>query len=172
MASRDFDRKFEGNARNNTINGTTLRDKIEGYGGADVLSGLDGADKIDGGAGADRLFGGNGNDHLEGGFGADLLFGGGGADKLESGQGNDVMSGGAGRDSFVYYRGDDNDIVSDFVDNIDRIDLTAFNFSNARAAKSFASNVSGDVVFNFGNGDTLTIDNITLSQLTAVDFIL
>lgn len=164
--------KFEGNASANTIRGTGLNDKIEGLGGADTLYGLAGADKLEGGTGNDKLHGGLGNDVLEGGAGADTMFGGAGIDKLESGTGNDIMFGGTGRDAFVFYRGDDRDVVRDFADNVDRIDLTSFNFANVAAAKSHATQVGSDVVFNFGAGDTVTINNITMNHLTSVDFLL
>jgi serralysin len=167
-----FAHTFEGNARNNIIRGTDLADKIEGLGGADTLYGRGGADKLEGGSGNDWLSGGNGNDKLDGGAGADKLFGGAGGDKIESGTGNDQMFGGSGRDAFAFYHGNDQDSVKDFADNSDRIDLTSFNFANVNAAKSFASQSNSDVVFNFGSGDTLTIENITLSNLTSVDFIL
>ncbi len=164
--------KIEGTSLTDTIYGLGGNDKLEGLGGADTIYGGSGTDKIEGGAGNDTLYGEAGNDKIEGNAGADKLFGGAGVDLLESGIGNDQMTGGLGRDQFVYYRGDDRDRILDFADNVDHIDLTDFNFAGVSAAKSFATQSGANVVFNFGSGDTLTINNITLAQLTAPDFIL
>ena len=109
---------------------------------------------------------------MNGDAGADRLFGGGGNDRLEGGTGNDVMFGGSGSDVFLFEHGDDRDAVRDFADGFDRVDLTDFNFTNANAAKVFATQVGANVVFDFGGGDVLTINNILMAQLTNVDFIL
>ncbi|NJM30097.1 MAG: calcium-binding protein, partial [Rhizobiales bacterium] len=122
--------------------------------------------------GNDALYGGNDNDELVGDEGADLLGGGNGNDILEGGTGNDRMFGNAGIDTFVFEIADDSDTIMDFADNADRIDLTSYDFANANVAKSFAAQVGANVVFNFGAGDILTVNNITLAQLTGVDFIL
>jgi hypothetical protein len=53
---------FTGGAKNDTIIGNDLDNRISGKGGADTINGGAGADRIDGGAGADQLWGGSGND--------------------------------------------------------------------------------------------------------------
>jgi serralysin len=53
---------IRGDARDNTLTGTGLRDTISGLGGDDRLFGLGGADLLNGGPGADRLDGGQGLD--------------------------------------------------------------------------------------------------------------
>ncbi|WP_299376516.1 calcium-binding protein [uncultured Tateyamaria sp.] len=129
---------------------------------------------LDGGEGNDVLFSGIGNDSLVGGAGDDLLLGGAGADWLEgqagddtlAGEdGNDLLTGGAGSDVFQFARRDDADVIADFQDNIDSIELTGFELISTTQALSHASQVGTDVVFDFGNGDTLTISNTTLAAV-------
>jgi Ca2+-binding RTX toxin-like protein len=101
-----------------------------------------------------------------------VLHGGTGNDQLEGGTGNDRMYGNAGADIFVFEIADDADTIMDFGGNVDKIDLTSYDFANVNVAKSFATQAGANVVFDFGAGDTLTVNNITLAQLTSVDFIL
>src|SRR5262245_38140520 len=114
----------------------------DGYGSFGDLRGgrkvsAPGNDTIRGGNGGDLIFGDNGDlgiaggdDLLEGGNGSDMLFGEGGADRLVGGRGADIMDGGVGADVFVYNSADDSrrwsaDIIRNFVQGEDRIDLTA-----------------------------------------------
>jgi Ca2+-binding RTX toxin-like protein len=85
--------------------------------------------------GADTLDGGNGKDHLFGDGGDDLLRGGNGNDHLDGGTGTDTMTGGAGADTFAFGRlieqrkvpgFDTGDVITDFQDGVDRLDLTGF----------------------------------------------
>lgn len=104
----------------------------------------DGGDVLRGGAGADTLRGGGGRDLLDGGDGDDLLDGGTGADTL---------LGGAGADRFVFGASDararlpvydtQGDVVADFEDGIDRLDLSAF----AQRVPGVAAEVLADTGF-------------------------
>lgn len=85
----DIANHMVGSGSDNTLNGTAMRDHIEGRGDDDVLYGGDGDDYLDGGTGEDRLYGGAGDDTLYGGSS-------GGDDDIE-----DVLSGGAGDDSYI-----------------------------------------------------------------------
>ena len=147
-------------------------DKVEGGDGNDVMFGDAGNDKIEGGNGNDLAFGGTGNDDMVGGAGNDVLYGDAGNDIVEGGTGNDRMYGGLGLDTFVFEIAGARDIVADFKDGEDRIDLTAYDFANANAAKAFAVQSGAHVVFNFGAGDMLTVYNVALDNLTGVDFVL
>ena len=85
---------------------------------------------------SDTLRGNTGNDSLLGGGGNDLLDGGSGDDMLEGGVGADTLRGGAGADIFVFGALDararlmvydtQGDVVADFTDGLDRLDLSAF----------------------------------------------
>lgn len=83
---------------------------------------------------ADTLDGGNGNDHLWGGGGYDVLRGGKGNDHLDGGMGKDTMTGGAGADVFSFGtlsaqakvpHFDQDDVITDFQDGVDRLDISA-----------------------------------------------
>lgn len=82
---------FEGNGKDNIINGGNNADGIYGRGGKDWLYGNGGDDFIDGGIGADFLFGGDGNDLLFGNKGNDTMEGGLGSDQYRGGQGIDTV---------------------------------------------------------------------------------
>lgn len=120
----------------------------------DILDGDSGANTLDGRGGADRLFG-RGRD--------DVLIGGGGNDRLDGGKGDDIMTGGANRDTFVFGTGDD--VITDFGNGNDRLKLDDALWDNANLTTSeildFATVVNGDTVFDFGNGNTLTLENYT-----------
>lgn len=84
---------FNGNNKDNLVNGTENFDVIKGFGGNDTLYGFGGHDQIWGGDGNDIIFGGDGNDLIDGGKGNDTLNGGSGDDTLNGGDGNDVLKG-------------------------------------------------------------------------------
>lgn len=73
------------------------------------------ANRITGNAAANRLFGGSGGDYLIGGAGNDRLTG---------GTGNDTLSGGAGSDRFIFFRAEGRDIITDFQNGYDRIEIS------------------------------------------------
>ncbi|MDO9707074.1 M10 family metallopeptidase C-terminal domain-containing protein [Paracraurococcus lichenis] len=118
-----------------TVHGGTGDDLILGWG---VLTGgsayaeayardADRGDLLRGDAGADTICGGGGYDLLDGGDGDDVLDGGVGADTL---------IGGAGADIFVFGATDararlpvfdtQGDVIADFTEGQDRLDLSAF----------------------------------------------
>jgi Ca2+-binding RTX toxin-like protein len=83
-------------------------------------------DWVDGRGGDDVMNGGRGNDTLTGSIGDDTVFGGErGADRLIGGSGNDELRGGSGtgQDIFVFRNTGDSDVITDFVDGRDRIEL-------------------------------------------------
>lgn len=117
----------------------------------DVLAGNGKANMIDGGRGVDRIDGRGGNDVLKGGGGNDLIIG---------GAGNDEMTGNNGRDTFVFNSGAD--VITDFNNDRLRVDdaLWTGNLSKAQVL-ALASVVNGDTVFDFGGGNTLTLEDYT-----------
>lgn len=154
--------------------GRSGADKLYGGADADLLQGDGGTDRLYGGSGKDSLYGGSGDDTLYGSSGADSLFGGNGddklngggnADRLDGGNGNDIFDGGAGADTFHIDHGKDNDTISDFEDDTDLIQLDNFTFAGGLDAFDFATEIDGNVIFDFGDGDTLTVLNATISQL-------
>jgi serralysin len=139
----------EGDAGNNTINGTGQIDVIYGYGGNDRLSGW---------GGNDTLFGGYGNDFLFGNEGDDVLDGGPGADVLRGGAGSDIYRGGAGRDRFVFSdvtsNGSTNERVFDYQDG-EVLDFSIIDADSTRAGNQAFTFVR-DGQFNGRPGELIT----------------
>lgn len=184
---------LNGGKGSDTLYGGADNDTLLGAEGADVLSGDDGNDSLNGGSGADQLFGGlgddtldgsSGNDLLVGGDGADLLIGGsendtmyGGADNdmLQGGSGNDVLmgeagndtlNGGTGADFFVFGPANGADRVQDFkAAQGDKIYIGDSIAADAETAFGFAAQVGTSVVFDFGDGNTITLNATTLAAV-------
>jgi Ca2+-binding RTX toxin-like protein len=118
-------------------------------GGNDSLSGLSGADQLYGNAGDDILDGGTGEDTLIGGPGADLLTGGYDGDIFRFSDGDTGLGAGADR-------------ITDFVQIVERIDLTGIDADSATAgdqAFSFIgtaafSGTAGELRYAFDGVDT------------------
>lgn len=133
-------------------------DATHGYGGRDLMRGNGGNDRLFGDGAADRLFGGAGQDKLKGGSGAD---------KIEGGTGADTSAGGGGADQFRFAIGDGADVITDFADGLDQIDVLS-------GATSFAAitvtSVGGDTVLQFG-GVSVTLQGIDSTLIDAGDFL-
>lgn len=140
-------------------------DQIDGNATNNVLLGGRGADGIRGNSGNDQVRGEGGNDKLSGGWGKDKVFGGGGRDIVVGNQGNDVLVGGKHADTFVFREGYDRDLIRDFRNDLDVIDLTDFGFDNRREALEFATQKRKAVVFEFEDGDRLKVKNGVLTEL-------
>ncbi|WP_421701872.1 calcium-binding protein [Aliiroseovarius sp.] len=69
------------------------------------------------------------NDQIIGSDGRDDLRGENGDDRLIDGDGNDVLRGGNGADTFVFTSAGDKEVIADFNQGDDVIDLSAFNLS-------------------------------------------
>lgn len=175
----NFDELFGGEG-NDTLSGMNGFDSLFGEDGDDFLFGNAGNDQLfggfgnddmSGGIGADSLFGGNGGDTLSGNSGSDVLDGGGGVDLIYGNAGNDVLSGGAGSDtlfggqgadSFIFTAGDD--VINDFSNNIDMLAFDAALWGGAMLSPEqvleHATLVDGSVVFDFGDGNSLTLEGV------------
>jgi serralysin len=145
-----------------TLNGTGEEDTLNGAGGIDFLNGLGGNDKLVANGGNDFLDGGTGNDQLTGGVGADNL------------------TGGAGVDRFIYTATNHStnaapDIITDFLEGTDRIDLSAIDASSLFLGnQAFAFVGSGPFLlpgqlryFTDGAGDTIIQGNVDANPATA-----
>lgn len=62
-----------------------------------------------------------------------------------------------GNDIFIFRNGLDQDDILDFQDNIDTIRLLDFGVSNFVQARAYATQSGSNVVFDFGDGDVLTV---------------
>jgi hypothetical protein len=133
--------------------------------------------------GDDVLIGGSGDDYLVGDDGLP----GGGNDWLDGGAGNDWLEGGSGDDTFVFRRGSGMDTVEDFDQTypsptssttVHTNDHDVIRFEGGLFANFDALVASGDmtqsvtdVVIKYGANDQVTMLNVSLSQLSAKDFV-
>ena len=158
----------------------TFETPVVGGDSSDDLYGDTGNDDISGGAGADYLYGYGGDDNLKGGAGDDWIAGGKGDDRIVGGAGNDTLYGNGLRgrvgasvtdnDTFVYGPGGGNDVIADFRNGEDRIDVSAFGgisgFSDISATQD-----GSDVVIAFSGGGSITLANFKLDDLDESDFV-
>ncbi|MFY0312673.1 M10 family metallopeptidase C-terminal domain-containing protein [Leisingera sp. D0M16] len=84
---------------------------------------------------------------------------------MAGGTGNDELTGGSGNDHFEFNQGDGADLITDFGDGFDTLDLRSFGFTSEAEVFSNASQISKNVVFDFGNGDKLTLQEVELEDL-------
>jgi len=145
-----------------------------------ILSGREGNDKVTGGRSGEDIFGGTGNDTLAGGGGADHIRGDAGidqvlgqlgADTLEGGAGRDRLVGGGGNDVFLIRTNSDREIVADFTDGQDRIDLSNTTIDDFAELQTKVTQNAGNFVVNLGAGDSVLVLKVTFSTLTEADFI-
>lgn len=165
----------QGSADSELLMGNTGLDSIFGGSGNDTLMGGKESDQLDGGAGndlvrgdldADIVRGGDGNDSLFGGRGNDQLFGDAGDDFLSGDRDSDTLTGGAGKDTFVLLADGGLDIITDFENGVDLIQLPA-GVSNIRLQSSGANTLIIDAV----TGQALAqVNNVSAGSLTSSSF--
>ncbi|MFM2388825.1 MAG: hypothetical protein RLZZ437_380 [Pseudomonadota bacterium] len=130
--------------------------------------------QVTGTATNNTIIGNIGADTLHGGAGDDLLSGRAGTDVLDGGLGNDKLHGGLDADVFMFATGSGRDVISDFTDGVDLIDLSGLvavaDFADLQA--NYLQQVGKNVVLDAGNGDILVIRATTLAVLDAGDFVI
>ncbi|MGY4607006.1 Ca2+-binding RTX toxin-like protein [Bradyrhizobium sp. USDA 4474] len=102
---------------------------------------------------------------INGTSGADILFG---------GTGNDLLTGGAGSDLFVISKGYGSDTISDFQGGTggDVLRVQNYGFATFASFMSAAKQTGADVVVTLSSSETLTLQNVALSSLSAANVIL
>ena len=180
---------MQGRGGADTLNGGEGNDWLDGGAGADAINGGNGTDTAAFGASTsavtldlqagtysggeatgdtlssiENLSGSVHADTLLGNASANTLFGQGGGDVLNGRAGNDILHGGAGNDAFLFGAGDGDDTITDFVAGgvDDAISLSAYNGSGITWT---VDQVGGNTVFNFSNGDSITLLNVTATNL-------
>ncbi len=172
-----------------TLTGNSANDSFVVYNSADVVVGQAGStDKVYAAANftlptnVDTLFlegnasRGTGNsdavDALVGnGSVASTLVAGSGADTLYvTGTAGTILTGGAGHDTFAFPNVMGHDEVTNFGLAKDTLQFNATLFSNFTAAMNHASQSGANTVFTIDTNDTVTLDNVTKSSLTAGNF--
>lgn len=139
---------------------TSLNINVTSSGDSDVFGGL----------GDDVITGANGDETINAGEGNDLINAGRGTNIIRSDIGSDIIE--------ISFRGFQNTRIEDFEDGVDIIDLSDWNISSFAQLQNYLSESSGDVIlstefvnFNSARNETLRIDNINISDLSAADFI-
>jgi aryl-phospho-beta-D-glucosidase BglC (GH1 family)/Ca2+-binding RTX toxin-like protein len=110
---------------------------------------------------------------LTGTAGDDRLTGRDGNDVLQGGAGRDVLTGGAGSDIFVHAKGDGADVVTDFTatgTGADVIRLSGYAYGSFDQLKSHISQQGADTLIRLNDSDSLMLDNVKASDLTAANF--
>ncbi|QBF34277.1 calcium-binding protein [Thalassococcus sp. S3] len=148
-----------GGAGNDTLGGGAENDIIGGGSGADRGLGGTGNDQIFGADGNDTLFGEGGNDTVLGQQGDDVIGGGAGNDRLHGGFGNDQMFGGAGADLFIFNATDGADVIGDFQNDIDTIQLSSMAYT--------LSVTAAGARLDFGGGNSLLVQGTFASVAEA-----
>ncbi|MCB1517362.1 MAG: M10 family metallopeptidase C-terminal domain-containing protein [Hyphomicrobiaceae bacterium] len=150
-------------------------DLILGTGGDDRITARTEGGRISAKGGDDQLFGQAGKDVLIGGSGKDRLLGDRGADNLIGGAGNDFLKGGKGHDLFVFAKRGGNDLVADFRDGQDRLDLSGFHYKSATSALKHFSESGGannHVITFEDRGTHIKIKGIDMHELDAADILI
>jgi Ca2+-binding RTX toxin-like protein len=102
---------------------------------------------------------------------ASTLVAGGGADTLYvTGAAGTIMTGGAGHDTFAFPNVMGHDEVTNFGIAKDTLQFNMTLFTNFTAAMSHASQSGANTVFTIDANDTVTLDNVTKTSLTASNF--
>jgi Ca2+-binding RTX toxin-like protein len=102
---------------------------------------------------------------------ASTLVAGSGADTLYvTGTAGTVMTGGAGHDIFAFPNVMGHDEVTNFGLAKDTLQFNMTLFSNFTAAMNHASQSGANTVFTIDANDTVTLDNVTKTSLTAGNF--
>lgn len=179
--------RVDGGSGNDILIGGDGGERLLGDAGADRLNGNGGDDTLEGGGSSDMLYGGSGDDDLNGGSGGDVLRGGGGEDTLAGGNGadiliggtdNDTLTGGSGADIFVIAPETGSDVISDFEDGVDLVDLTAFGLRPAlfgSVVDPLLTNAGGATSLDLaglGGSGILLIEGLSIGDADAGDFIL
>lgn len=162
---------------NDTVSGGKGADTIVGGAGDDSLSGDSGSDRLIGSGGADSLLGGARNDVLRGGSGADMLHGGSGRDRLEGGGGNDVLRGQGGADRFIFKGNFGDDEITDFrtAGRREKIDLRKVDEISSfddLTSNHMSEDSDGNAVISDDRGNTITLINVSIGDLSVNDFLL
>ncbi len=153
--------QINGNGGDDVIDASTLETPVtfraEGRAGNDILLGT---------PGDDVLIGGDGNDSIDGNVGSDFLDGGAGDDTFvwDPGDGSDVVEGEEGADTLIF-RGSNGGERIDLSANGDRLRLVR----DVGTVTMDVDDVERVNVLTLGGQDTVTVSDLSATDVTAVD---
>lgn len=112
-----------------------------------------------------------GDESLYGNVGNNKLSGDSGMDRLNGGRGDDALTGGADADTFIFSTHAGKDVITDFEDGMDLINLQSYDGMDAFADLKGQFKQSGnDLVITLLDGDQLTLRHTEKASITAADF--
>lgn len=166
---------FGGN-NDDVIYGDDDADRLAGRKGNDDMYGGDGSDDMRGNDGDDTMTGNQGNDIMRGGRGDDEMSGGSGADTIMGGKGEDTLTGNGGEDVFVFARRSGDDEITDFNNNTDKLDLSAFavtSSSDLNNAGVIVANGAGSIIdlTQIGGDGVIYVEDMSTAQWNNADFV-
>ena len=168
-----------GSADSELIFGNEGQDNISADAGNDTLFGGKDNDQLDGGTDNDSILGhlsddmlrgGDGNDTLLGGKGNDQLFGDAGNDFLSGDRDIDTLTGGQGSDTFALSTGSGLDIITDFENTIDYIQVPAdVSISDILIQAAGANTL---IILQSTGEQLVQLNNIQASNITIANLLL
>jgi Ca2+-binding RTX toxin-like protein len=180
LIGRAGDDVLTGGSGNDVLRGGLGKDSLNGGSGRDLADYVDMKTAVQanlstglgaGGATGDTylaiedLAGSLFDDSLTGSNSSNMLFGLDGDDTLCGKGGADTLSGGDGTDVFRFSRNDGADHISDFDPDQDHVmidlGLTGGSKNADQLIANFAAMISGQVVIDFGQGDSILFEGIT-----------
>ncbi len=151
------------------IDGNTANDALAVNNGGVIVGDVRLSDFDDVFNGADGITQGE----VQGQAGNDVLIGGRLQDTLVGGEGNDTLTGGLGRDTFGFGPSDlGADVITDFQEGVDRIDVDAFNFGvgDVNAIIAGAQQIGGDALLTLAANNTVLLQDVQIGDLNLGDF--
>ena len=188
-----------GNKQDNVFQGSKGADEISAKGGNDKLYLWKGDDKFDGGKGRDSVDASwqnkaiNANlikgwvkygtdeaklarvENVTGSRKDDTITGNSAANVLAGRKGNDKLTGKGGNDKFVFKPNEGTNVITDFQNGKDKLDLKGFKFKSKAAALKHFSEVgsSNDDICKFVfDGTIVKIKGVDLKNIDATDIVI
>jgi Ca2+-binding RTX toxin-like protein len=107
---------------------------------------------------------------IAGGPGNDVLVGNAGNDTLIGGAGNDILYGNGGNNTFELNSGFGHDTIMDFQACKDTLQFSLSLLTNYAAAMTDANQVGANTVFTLDPNSSVTLQNVSKTDLTASNF--
>ncbi len=170
------DDSLQGDKGEDSLEGGAGNDILRGGAHSDILRGGEGHDSVWGGEGKDLVYLNAGNDLFTdsgqgGAHGSDTVYGGNGRDTLVAGGGNDTFTGGPGGDRFVFAGAFQRDVIADFQDGLDLLDVTGWASVTSLADLVVRPGSGGVEIFETGRpAHMIVLQGLTTGQIGAADF--
>ena len=178
---------LQGGGGDDWINGSPGADKLDGGEGSDVVSywhsdtgvtvnledgtGQGGYAEGDVIVDVENIQGSNYRDVLTGGDNDNYLDGLDGNDELRGNSGDDWLIGNEGDDTFIFGAGHGDDIIGDFTNNEDQIDLRAFSLSGFDDLTITSEANGAKIDLTEHGGGTIFLQEFDMNNLDATDFL-